>query len=194
LIDSPEIEHAISDMAGTIKLAMRELEGIISTSRVKETSLPSPMEPQKIDLTTFSLEVITFKQLKMDPGHDSLDLNYYVYTTTFDEIISAKALSSDEELTRLYKIIAKNNYALKMVYRRQIQDIVTYLSSGKTNDMSITFLVDNSGSMRGSKIVDTSSWMTILCEIFESAGIFVEVLGYTTKTWKGGQSREAWLP
>jgi cobaltochelatase CobT len=80
-----------------------------------------------------------------------------------------------------------------MVYRKQIQDIVTYLSSGKTNDMSITFLVDNSGSMRGSKIVDTSSWMTILCEIFESAGIFVEVLGYTTKTWKGGQSREAWL-
>jgi cobaltochelatase CobT len=59
--------------------------------------------------------------------------------------------------------------------------------------MSITLLLDNSGSMRGQKIVAVASFALLLIKLLERWKIRTEVLGYTTKAWKGGQSRELWL-
>jgi cobaltochelatase CobT len=60
-------------------------------------------------------------------------------------------------------------------------------------DTVVTLLIDNSGSMRGRPISIAATCADILARTLERCNVKVEILGFTTKAWKGGQSREAWL-
>jgi cobaltochelatase CobT len=60
-------------------------------------------------------------------------------------------------------------------------------------DTIVTLLLDNSGSMRGRPITVAATCADILARTLERCGVKVEILGFTTRAWKGGQSREAWL-
>jgi len=60
-------------------------------------------------------------------------------------------------------------------------------------DTVVTLLLDNSGSMRGRPITVAATCADILARTLERCGVKVEILGFTTRAWKGGQSREAWL-
>ncbi|MEO1397565.1 MAG: cobaltochelatase subunit CobT [Pseudomonadota bacterium] len=60
-------------------------------------------------------------------------------------------------------------------------------------DTVVTLLLDNSGSMRGRPITVAATCADILARTLERCGVKVEILGFTTKAWKGGQAREAWL-
>ncbi|RFC64251.1 cobaltochelatase subunit CobT [Fulvimarina endophytica] len=60
-------------------------------------------------------------------------------------------------------------------------------------DTVVSLLIDNSGSMRGRPITVAATCADILARTLERCGVKVEVLGFTTRAWKGGQSREAWL-
>jgi cobaltochelatase CobT len=60
-------------------------------------------------------------------------------------------------------------------------------------DTSVTLLIDNSGSMRGRPITVAATCADILARTLERCGVKVEILGFTTRAWKGGQSRESWL-
>ncbi|MGW8189900.1 cobaltochelatase subunit CobT [Sphingomonas hankookensis] len=60
-------------------------------------------------------------------------------------------------------------------------------------DTVVTLLIDNSGSMRGRPIGIAAISADILARTLERVGVKVEILGFTTRAWKGGQSREAWL-
>jgi cobaltochelatase CobT len=60
-------------------------------------------------------------------------------------------------------------------------------------DTVVTLLIDNSGSMRGRPITVAATCADILARTLERCGVKVEILGFTTKAWKGGQSRETWL-
>ncbi len=60
-------------------------------------------------------------------------------------------------------------------------------------DTVVTLLIDNSGSMRGRPITVAAMSADILVRTLERCGVKVEVLGFTTRAWKGGQSREQWL-
>ncbi|MDD9908371.1 MAG: cobaltochelatase subunit CobT [Ahrensia sp.] len=60
-------------------------------------------------------------------------------------------------------------------------------------DTVVTLLLDNSGSMRGRPITVAATCADILARTLERCGVKVEILGFTTKAWKGGQSRDAWL-
>ena len=59
-------------------------------------------------------------------------------------------------------------------------------------DTVVTLLIDNSGSMRGRPITVAAMCGDILARTLERCGVKVEILGFTTRAWKGGQSREAW--
>ncbi len=59
-------------------------------------------------------------------------------------------------------------------------------------DTVVTLLLDNSGSMRGRPIAMAASCADILARTLERCGVRTEVLGFTTRAWKGGQSRERW--
>jgi cobaltochelatase CobT len=60
-------------------------------------------------------------------------------------------------------------------------------------DTVVTLLLDNSGSMRGRPIMVAAMCADILARTLERCGVKVEVLGFTTRAWKGGQSREKWI-
>ena len=59
-------------------------------------------------------------------------------------------------------------------------------------DTVVTLLIDNSGSMRGRPITIAAMCADILSRTLERCSVKVEILGFTTKNWKGGQSREKW--
>ena len=60
-------------------------------------------------------------------------------------------------------------------------------------DTVVTLLLDNSGSMRGRPIATAAVCAEILGRTLERCGVQVEILGFTTRAWKGGESRERWL-
>jgi cobaltochelatase CobT len=60
-------------------------------------------------------------------------------------------------------------------------------------DTVVTLLIDNSGSMRGRPISIAAISADILARTLERCGVKTEILGFTTRAWKGGQSRENWL-
>ena len=80
---------------------------------------------------------------------------------------------------------------------RIIMDPYNSLSFKKEKDLDfkdtiVTLLIDNSGSMRGRPITIAALCADILSRTLERCSVKVEVLGFTTKNWKGGKSREAW--
>ncbi|MEE2566266.1 cobaltochelatase subunit CobT [Hyphobacterium marinum] len=60
-------------------------------------------------------------------------------------------------------------------------------------DTIVTLLIDNSGSMRGRPIMVAAACADILARTLERCGVKTEILGFTTRAWKGGKSKEAWL-
>jgi len=80
---------------------------------------------------------------------------------------------------------------------RIIMDPYNSLSFKKEKDLDfkdtiVTLLIDNSGSMRGRPITIAAICADILSRTLERCSVKVEILGFTTKNWKGGQSREKW--
>ncbi len=80
---------------------------------------------------------------------------------------------------------------------RIIMDPYNSLSFKKEKDLEfkdtvVTLLIDNSGSMRGRPITIAAICADILSRTLERCSVKVEILGFTTKNWKGGQSREFW--
>jgi cobaltochelatase CobT len=60
-------------------------------------------------------------------------------------------------------------------------------------DTAVSLLIDNSGSMRGRPITIAAIAADILARTLERCGVKVEILGFTTRQWKGGESRNAWI-
>jgi cobaltochelatase CobT len=166
---------------------------------------------------------------KPDPFAERL-LDYHIYTTEFDEVITPSKLTNATELSalraqldtqlqplqtligklanrlqrrlmaqqqrrwqfdaedgilnsaRLARIIADPN--LPLTYKREIQT--------EFKDTVLTLLIDNSGSMRGRPITVAALSADILVRVLERVGVKVEILGFTTANWKGGQSRAQW--
>ncbi len=85
--------------------------------------------------------------------------------------------------SRLAKIIANPNNKLSYKIEREIE----------FKDTIVSLLIDNSGSMRGRPITVAALCSDILAKTLERCLIKSEILGFTTKAWKGGESREKWI-
>lgn len=158
-------------------------------------------------------------------------VDYRVFSTEFDEEITAEELCDQEELQRLRahldkqlahlqgavgrlanrmqrRLMAKQNrswdFDLEEGYLdtarlvRMVIDPMQPLSfkmerDTQFRDTVVSLLIDNSGSMRGRPITVAATCGDILARTLERCGVKVEILGFTTKAWKGGQSREKWL-
>src|SRR5260370_11299261 len=72
---------------------------------------------------------------------------------------------------------------------------LSYKVEKETNfrDTVVSLLIDNSGSMRGRPITVAAMSADILARTLERCGVKVEILGFTTRAWKGGQAREKWI-
>ncbi|WP_427968814.1 cobaltochelatase subunit CobT [Altererythrobacter sp.] len=87
------------------------------------------------------------------------------------------------DASRLPRVIISPGTALAYKTERDIE----------FRDTIVTLLIDNSGSMRGRPISIAAISADILARTLERCGVKTEILGFTTRAWKGGQSREAWL-
>ena len=87
------------------------------------------------------------------------------------------------DAARLSRVIVSPGTALSYKVERDIE----------FKDTVVTLLIDNSGSMRGRPISIAAISADILARTLERCGVKTEILGFTTRAWKGGQSREAWL-
>ena len=163
--------------------------------------------------------------------HSDADPNYTVFTTEFDEEISAEDLAEAAELERLRAYLdqqleplkgAVSRLANKLQRRLQAQQNRSWefdkeegiLDAGRLarvvanpttplsfkwekdtdfRDTVVTLLLDNSGSMRGRPISIAAICADVLARTLERCQVKVEILGFTTRAWKGGQSREKWL-
>ncbi len=157
--------------------------------------------------------------------------DYKVFSTQFDETITAEELCDlaeldrlrgflDKQLTHLQGAVARlaNRLQRKLMAQqnrawdfdleeglldtarltRAVTDPMSPLAFKQERDTNfrdtvVTLLLDNSGSMRGRPITVAATCADILARTLERCGVKVEILGFTTKAWKGGQSREAWI-
>jgi cobaltochelatase CobT len=87
------------------------------------------------------------------------------------------------DAARLARIVA--NPTLALSYKRERE--------ADFRDTVVTLLIDNSGSMRGRPITVAAMCSDILARTLERCSVKVELLGFTTRAWKGGQSRERWV-
>ena len=87
------------------------------------------------------------------------------------------------DTSRLAKIIANPKNKLSFKKEKEIE----------FKDTIVTLLIDNSGSMRGRPITVAALCSDILTRTLERCLIKTEILGFTTKAWKGGRSREEWI-
>ena len=169
-------------------------------------------------------------QVFQKPNIKNLNIDYKVYTSSFDEIIKAENLENADEANKLRKaldqqligfqdiitklanklqrqLLAKQNRAWEFDLEeglldssklpRVIMNPYNSLSFKKEKDLDfkdtvVTLLIDNSGSMRGRPITIAAICADILSRTLERCSVKVEILGFTTKNWKGGQSRELW--
>ncbi|HTR15563.1 MAG TPA: cobaltochelatase subunit CobT [Acetobacteraceae bacterium] len=84
---------------------------------------------------------------------------------------------------RLARVVV--NPLLSLSYKRE--------RDTEFRDTAVTLLIDNSGSMRGRPITVAAMCGDILARTLERCAVKVEILGFTTRAWKGGQSRERWV-
>ncbi|HEY4161616.1 MAG TPA: cobaltochelatase subunit CobT, partial [Dongiaceae bacterium] len=87
------------------------------------------------------------------------------------------------DAARLPRVIA--NPELPLSYKQE--------TDTEFRDTVVSLLIDNSGSMRGRPITVAAMTGDILARTLERCGVKVEILGFTTRMWKGGQSRESWI-
>lgn len=81
----------------------------------------------------------------------------------------------------------------RLITRADQRDIFKEETESQYRETVVSLLLDNSGSMRGRPITIAAMSADILTRTLERCGVKVEVLGFTTKDWKGGKSRKAWL-
>jgi cobaltochelatase CobT len=86
------------------------------------------------------------------------------------------------DASRLARIVAAPTHSLSFKVERETD----------FRDTVVTLLIDNSGSMRGRPITVAALSADILARTLERCGVKVEILGFTTRAWKGGKSREQW--
>jgi cobaltochelatase CobT len=87
------------------------------------------------------------------------------------------------DAARLSRVVVDPLHALSFKVEKEM----------RFRDTVVTLLLDNSGSMRGRPITVAATCADILARTLERCGVKVEILGFTTRAWKGGQSREKWL-
>lgn len=164
------------------------------------------------------------------PQISDADPNYRVFTTEFDEEITAEELADAAELERLRayldqqldplkgavsrlanrlqrRLMAQQNRSWAFDLEEGLLDAArlarvvanptTPLSFKQEKDTEfrdtvVTLLIDNSGSMRGRPISIAAICADVLARTLERCQVKCEILGFTTRAWKGGRSREAW--
>ncbi len=166
---------------------------------------------QKKDINDLAIEYKIFTT-KFDEIVKAENLENVNETNKLRKTLDQQLIGFQDVVTKLAnklqrKLLAKQNRAWEFDLEeglldssklpRIIMDPYNSLSFKKEKNLDfkdtiVTLLIDNSGSMRGRPITIAAICADILSRTLERCSVKVEILGFTTKNWKGGQSREYW--
>ena len=151
--------------------------------------------------TTQYDEVVKAENLENSDEANKLRKNLDQQLIGFQDIITKLANKLQRQLlakqNRAWEFDLEEGLLDSSKLPRIIMDPYNSLSFKKEKDLDfkdtvVTLLIDNSGSMRGRPITIAAICADILSRTLERCSVKVEILGFTTKNWKGGQSREFW--
>ncbi len=183
-------------------------EQLIDTDSEKQTS---EQVIQKNNINNLNLEYKVYtNQYDETTKAENLESSEEIYKLR--KSLDQQLISFQDVITKLAnklqrQLLAKQNRAWEFDLEeglldssklpRIIMDPYNSLSFKKEKDLDfkdtiVTLLIDNSGSMRGRPITIAAICADILSRTLERCSVKVEILGFTTKNWKGGQSRELW--
>jgi cobaltochelatase CobT subunit len=130
---------------------------------------------------------------------------YRAYTTQFDREVPARELDTvlgplsasdraalDEAWHALETGLLPWKTRLLITASEVSAKLRTELTNGACADTAVALLIDQSGSMRGQKMLFTTASADVAQEFLATLGITCEVLGFTTSRWRGGRSRSRW--
>jgi cobaltochelatase CobT len=132
-------------------------------------------------------------------------LNYHIYTTKFDSVVTADNLDSviglpsfktRSSIEEAWEALQVDLLAWKtkahIIASEQSGLLRAADSTDLLHDIVVTLLIDQSGSMRGQKMLFVAATVDIVQEFLLTLGVRCEILGFTTSQWKGGKSRSRW--
>lgn len=130
---------------------------------------------------------------------------YRAYTTKFDKVVKANELDAvlgpmgikdqgklDEAWNELQSGLLPWKTKLHIASKELSERIRTQMPRAHREDTVVSLLFDQSGSMRGQKMLFSAASADVAQEFLVSLGIACEVLGFTTSHWRGGRSRRRW--
>lgn len=148
-------------------------------------------------------EVTCVASLSLPPSDQPT--TYKIYTTKFDTIIDAADLDDilgrpsardrglvEEAWHEVQTGLLPWRTRLHIAAAERSASIRQSLSDDQRRDTVVSLLLDQSGSMRGQKILFAAATTDVVQEFLLTLGISCEVLGFTTSRWKGGRSRQRW--
>ncbi len=122
------------------------------------------------------------------------DPGYRTFVSEFDEVVRADDLIDNEELDFLIKIHDIHTQALAHRIEHDFEWLEESLETKHpSTDAIVSILIDCSGSLSGSALTGIGTCVDLLCTTLEKCEISCEILGFTTRAWRGGQSRERWI-
>ena len=169
-------------------------------SVIQKNSANNVDQEYKIFTTEFD-EIAKAETLEDINEIQKLRKNLDQQLTSFQDLITKLANKLQRQLlakqNRAWEFDLEEGLLDSSKLTRIIMDPYNSLSFMKEKELDfkdtiVTLLIDNSGSMRGRPITIAALCADILSRTLERCSVKVEVLGFTTKNWKGGKSREAW--
>lgn len=127
---------------------------------------------------------------------------YEPYTQEFDVIVDIEDIMTADRIREMRDVVekrAKNPGDEMENFRTVVADLRERLEAEfnergiEPADVTVAFLIDGSGSTRGPTSLNMTLSTIELCSALDSLGAETTVMGYTTRTWKGGESRVKWL-
>jgi cobaltochelatase CobT len=181
---------------------LEDSESIIENTEnvIQKTNLNNIDQEYKIFTTEFD-EIAKAEILEDIKETQKLRKNLDQQLIGFQDLITKLANKLQRQLlakqNRAWEFDLEEGLLDSSKLTRIIMDPYNSLSFMKEKDLDfkdtiVTLLIDNSGSMRGRPITIAALCADILSRTLERCSVKVEILGFTTKNWKGGKSREAW--
>ena len=170
-------------------------EQVIAKKNINEINLEYKIFTNKFD------EIIKAENLENSDEASKLRKTLDQQLIGFQDLITKLANKLQRQLlakqNRAWEFDLEEGLLDSSKLPRIIMDPYNSLSFKKEKDLDfkdtiVTLLIDNSGSMRGRPITIAAICADILSRTLERCAVKVEILGFTTKNWKGGQSRELW--
>jgi len=167
---------------------------------IQKTNINNIDQEYKVFTTEFD-EIAKAETLEDKKEIQKLRKNLDQQLTGFQDLITKLANKLQRQLlakqNRAWEFDLEEGLLDSSKLTRIIMDPYNSLSFMKEKDLDfkdtiVTLLIDNSGSMRGRPITIAALCADILSRTLERCSVKVEVLGFTTKNWKGGKSRESW--